>query len=58
MRITANGLHYKELNEKIFEAVQNGEKEFLLDDVNGQRFIADGLKGDIKSIFLVSLVMI
>ena len=36
MRITANGLHYKELNEKIFEAVQNGEKEFLLDDVNGQ----------------------
>ena len=48
MRITANGLHYKELNEKIFEAVQNGEKEFLLDDVNGQRFIADGLKGDIK----------
>jgi glutamate synthase domain-containing protein 3 len=48
MRITANGLHYKELNEKIFEAVQNGEKEFVLDDVNGQRFIADGLKGNIK----------
>jgi glutamate synthase domain-containing protein 3 len=48
MRITANGLHYKELNEKIFEAVQNGEKELVLDDVNGQRFIADGLKGNIK----------
>jgi glutamate synthase domain-containing protein 3 len=48
MRITANGLHYKEFNEKIFEAVQNGEKEFVLDDVNGQRFIADGLRGNIK----------
>lgn len=49
MRITANGLHYRELNEKIFEAVQNGEKELILDDVNGQRFIADGLKGNIES---------
>lgn len=48
MRITADGLHYKELNEKIFDAVQRGEKEFVLDDVNGQRFIADGLKGNIK----------
>lgn len=48
MRITANGLHYRELNEKIFEAVQNREKELILDDVNGQRFIADGLKGNIE----------
>jgi glutamate synthase domain-containing protein 3 len=48
MRITAEGLHYKELNEKIFDAVQKGENEFVLDDVNGQRFIADALKGDIK----------
>jgi len=48
MRIIADGLHYKELNEKVFDAVQKGEKELVLDDVNGQRFIADGLKGDIK----------
>jgi glutamate synthase domain-containing protein 3 len=47
MRIMADGLHYKEFNEKVHEALQNGAKELILDDVNGQRFIADGLMGKI-----------
>lgn len=48
MRIDAKGLHYKELNEKIYQAVQSGSKEIILDNVNGQRYIADGLKSNVK----------
>jgi len=48
-RIDAKGLHYKELNEKIHQAVNNGVKEIILDNVNGQHYIGTGLKGnDIK----------
>jgi len=48
MRIVANYKHYKELNEEIFQAVQAGVAELILEDVNGQRFIADCLKGKLK----------
>jgi len=48
MRIVANYKHYKELNEEIVQAVQAGVAELTLEDVNGQRFIADCLKGKLK----------
>ena len=46
MRIDANGLHYRELNRRIREAVAAGEKSFELVNVNGQRYIGDGLQGE------------
>jgi glutamate synthase domain-containing protein 3 len=47
MRIHAKGIHYKNLNQKIHRAVARGQKEIFLDDVNGQRYIGGGLKGNI-----------
>jgi len=43
MRIDAKGLSFKELNEKVREAVKSGASEVELVNVNGQRFIGDGL---------------
>lgn len=48
MRINAKGLHYKEFNELIHQAIGDGKKNILLDNINGQRYIGDGLSGDIK----------
>ena len=48
MRIDAKGMYYKELNELVRQAVGSREKEIILDNVNGQRYIGDGLSGDIK----------
>lgn len=47
VRIDAAGLHYTPLNKMIRAAVGNGEKEIVIDNVLGQRFIADGLVGDV-----------
>ena len=47
MRIDAGNLHYRELNRRIREAVSAGEKAFELVNVNGQRYIGDGIKGDV-----------
>jgi glutamate synthase domain-containing protein 3 len=41
--IDAKGLHYRELNEKIREAVKSGETEIKLVNVNGQRYIGDAI---------------
>ncbi|HYB58744.1 MAG TPA: hypothetical protein VEB88_00670 [Candidatus Acidoferrales bacterium] len=48
MRIVANYKHYKELNEEVVQAIENGAAHLTLEDVNGQRFIADCLKGKLK----------
>ena len=48
MRIIADYKHYKQLNEEVFQAVQAGVAELTLEDVNGQRFIADCLTGKLK----------
>ena len=48
MRINAKGLHYKELNRLIHKAVDSGKTDIILDNVNGQRYIGDGLSCDIK----------
>lgn len=50
MRINARGLHYKELNGLIHQAVDGGKTNIILDNVNGQRYIGNGLSGDIKII--------
>lgn len=47
MRIDAGGLHYRELNHLIRQAVAEGESEIVLDRVNGQRYIGDGLQGNV-----------
>lgn len=43
MRIDADGIYYRRLNDLIHEAVKNGEKEIILDNVRGQRYIGNGL---------------
>ncbi|GCC10820.1 ferredoxin-dependent glutamate synthase 2 [archaeon] len=43
--INAKGIYYRELNELINELILNGAKKFRLLNINGQRFIADGLRG-------------
>ncbi len=47
MKIDAHGLHYRELNERIHAAVEAGEREFVLDNVLGQRYIGAGLRAGV-----------
>jgi glutamate synthase domain-containing protein 3 len=47
VRIDAQGLHYTALNQQIRKAVADGVNEIIIDNVMGQRFIADGLKGNV-----------
>ncbi len=44
--IDAKGIYYRELNELINEVIAQGAKKLKLLNINGQRFIADGLRGD------------
>lgn len=46
LRIDAKGIYYKTLNQHLREMIAKGEKEFELVNVNGQRYIGDGIKGD------------
>lgn len=46
-KINARGLHYKELNEQIHAVINAGRKKIVLDNINGQRFIGCGVKGNI-----------
>lgn len=48
MKIDAKGMYYKDLNERIRHVIQKGKQEIVLEDVNGQRYIGDGLHGDIQ----------
>ncbi len=43
--VDAKGLHYRILNEIVYELIEKYKKIKLI-NVNGQRYIADGLKGD------------
>ncbi|RNC69045.1 MAG: hypothetical protein ED859_08695 [Desulfuromonadales bacterium] len=43
MKIDAQGLYYRDLNQKIREAVAGGATEIVLDNINGQYFIGDGI---------------
>lgn len=45
--IDASGMYYADLNKSIRESIKSGEAyEFLLKNINGQRYIGDGLTGD------------
>lgn len=44
--INAKDLPYQTLNQRIRALVSGGEKEIVLDNILGQRFIGDGLRGD------------
>ncbi len=46
--IDAKNLHYTSLNKMIHEAIKTGKREIILNNVNGQRFIADGLTEKVK----------
>lgn len=45
VRIDAAGLYYRHLNKIIRDAARQGETSFEVVNVNGQRYIADGLQG-------------
>ncbi len=47
LEIDSKGVRYQVLNEMINEAVRKGTKRIKLMNVNGQRYIADGLVGDL-----------
>lgn len=51
MTLNAGETYYRQFNEKIREAVDAGYTDFVLEDVNSQRYIATGLIGDLR--FLV-----
>jgi glutamate synthase domain-containing protein 3 len=50
VEIDAKGLHYTPLNQQIRKAVKDGVKEITVRNIMGQRFIADGLKGELSLI--------
>jgi len=52
VHIDAKNLHYTPLNQQIRKAVCEGATDIVIDNVLGQRFIADGLKGDSVKITL------
>ncbi|MDD1701252.1 MAG: hypothetical protein LUQ04_10755 [Methanoregula sp.] len=44
--IDAKGLHYTPLNQQIRAAIAAGAKEIVINNVLGQRFIGDGIRGE------------
>lgn len=46
IKINAEGLYYKVLNEKVHKAINKGYKKIILNNVCGQRYIGDGLRGE------------
>jgi glutamate synthase domain-containing protein 3 len=48
VEIDAKNLHYRDLNDQIHQALGHGAKDILLRNVNGQRYIGDGIRGNIK----------
>ena len=46
--LDASGIYYRQLNEQIREAVANGATHIVLNNVNGQRYIAGAVEGPIK----------
>ncbi|MBZ4687859.1 MAG: hypothetical protein PWQ96_1818 [Clostridia bacterium] len=46
--IDAKGVYYKELNEKVKEAISSGAEHIELINVNGQRYIGDGISASAK----------
>lgn len=51
-KIDASGIHYKQLNEMVRDAIDNGAKDVHLANVNGQRYIGAGLKSKDANILI------
>ena len=47
IQINAANKYYTELNQEIRKAVADGADEIIIDNVLGQRFLADGLMGNV-----------
>ena len=43
--IDAKGIYYKDLNDRIKELFNSGSQELTLENINGQRYIGDGISG-------------
>ena len=48
--IDAKGLYYRKLNEMVREAIEKGENEILLKNINGQYYIGDGIRKNVTII--------
>lgn len=48
MKLDCLGLNHREINEKIRRAVKQGKERIILANVNGQRYIASGLKAEVR----------
>jgi len=48
MEINAAGIYYRDLNNMIRQAVSRGESDFVLSNINGQRYIGNGISRKIK----------
>jgi len=48
LRIDASGVHYRELNRRVKEAAAAGERDIVLDNVNGQRYIGTGVDAELN----------
>jgi glutamate synthase domain-containing protein 3 len=46
--IDSKGIHYKVLNFMIEDAIENGAEKIILNNVNGQRFILDGVNTEVE----------
>ncbi len=48
MEIDARGIYYRDLNKMIRTAVADGERRVILKNVNGHRYLADGIEKKIR----------
>ncbi len=48
MTIDCKGMYYRKLNKMIRNAVEEGETELILDNINGQRYIGNGINEKVK----------
>ncbi len=46
--IDAKDIHYREVNKMLRAAIAQGEKEIVLKNVNGQRYLAAGVSAEVK----------
>lgn len=46
--IDARGVYYMQLNKRIRQAIKDGAGDITLKNVNGQRYIADAIRGDFR----------
>jgi glutamate synthase domain-containing protein 3 len=46
--INAKNLYYRDLNEQVRHAISHGARDIFLKNVNGHRYIGDGIRGNIR----------